>query len=705
MDQSIIDATAQGHDHTQQIAPKDGDGPEFTTLQKAFTTTVRDCQSFADQCRLNYETRYSVWDGQSDDGKKHTRDATTGEVVPWDGASDLRVYLTDTAIGFKTAQECMAFKRSNVVAVPIHTNDTARAKTVAAFMRWLIHTQIPDMDREIELCSQYKQEKGIAITGQFWETCQTKKIQRIKLEEFAQQYPDVDIVGMLNDPAQMEGLIDQTIQQLGVGRRKAKAMMKELRDNGETSAAVAGKRRSRPVIRSFNLDEDIFIPPYATDIETAPHILRCQYYTAEQLRGFVNTDGWDEKWVEAAIAKLKGRLITQLPNQISLMPISRNFVYRYQQYTDLIGVVYAYQRLTDPDDGISSVYLTVFNPDLPPDREQPGYAKFGLLDYAHGQYPFVVHRREYLSRRVHDTRGIPEIGKPAQDQIKAHKDSRIDASSLAVVPPLMYPLGRPPSRWGPGARVPERRAGEYHYADAPKYDLNTTESEAGLKNDFREQLGIRTKDGDEVVSATLTQWEVDKWLTSWTKAFQQVWSLWQQFGDDEVYFRVVGLFSSQPALMQKGDPEEEYQFYLSFDTQDLDPEIKSQKLEKLVQIAQTSDRYGQVNWSEFLQVLMEAYDPQVAERVIMPKEQASEKAVEEEQEACAQMFSGFEKDIQIGASPEIGLSVLQNWMQQPDVATRMAGDEAFRARVEKRIQQYQFQLQQRENAVIGRLGA
>jgi hypothetical protein len=705
MNDEIIEAAKQAKDYTQQIAPLEGDGPDVNTLSKAFRNTVRDCQSYADQCRLNYETRFAVWDGQSDDGKKHSRDRESGEVLPWDGASDLRVYLTDRAIKFKVAQACTAYRRGNLVAVPIHGNDNARAKVVSNFMRWLMHTQIEDIDREVELTAQYVFEKGAAVTGQFWETRQHKKLERIRLEDFAQQNPEVDILALLTNPDSRAALVEQTVQTLGVSKRRAKAMLKELQETGETAVEQPGRVVSRPVIRAFNLDEDIFIPPWATDIEVAPYIFRCQYYTAEQLRAFVQSDGWDEEWVEAAIAKLKGRLISQLPTQHSLMPISRNFIYRYQHYTDLIGVVYAYQRLTDPDTGLTGTYITIFNPDLAPDHEQDGYAKFQLMEYAHGAYPFVLHRREFLSRRLHDTRGIPEEGKPAQDQVKAHKDSRIDAASLGVLPPLLYPLGRPPSRWGPGARIPERRAGEYHYADQPKHDANTTESEDRITDDFKDQFGIRTKDGDPVVPAILNQFETEKWLSGWVKVYRQVWSLWQQYGEDEVYFRVVGLHRSDPTLMQKGDPAEEYQFYLSFDVQSADPEIMNNRAEQVAKIVATADRYGQVDYSELLQWMLESIDPQIAERIVLPKEQAAEKAVEEEQEACSQIFAGFEKDIKIGASPEIGMSVIQNWMAAPDVAARYGQDEVFRDRVDKRIQQYQFQVQQRENARIGRLGA
>ena len=44
-------------------------------------------------------------------------------------------------------------------------------------------------------------------------------------------------------------------------------------------------------------------------------------------------------------------------------------------------------------------------------------------------------------------------------------------------------------------------------------------------------------------------------------------------------------------------------------------------------------------------------------------------------------------------------------LQQPDVQQRYAQDKPFKDRLDARAKQYQFQMQQQQNAVIGRLGA
>ena len=694
-------------DPGMQLAQPEGSGPDMKAVLEAFRTTVTDNQPFVDQCRLNYETRYAIWNGQSADGKKHAREGSgKTDPTPWDGASDLRVYMADSVIKYKIARYGLALKKATMVAVPVNGNDIERAEVVGNFMRWLISTQIPHLNREKELLANYMLEKGVALMGVFWETTQEKTLVTLKVDEFQAKFPQMNVKAALNNPA-LEDKIQAVFEEIyGVGAKKAKTMLRELRKDGETTSPVVGREISRPVLRAFCLDRDVFVPAWATDIETAPYMFRIEYFTAEKLRSMVHTDDWDEDWVENAILKGRGKMINTVPDS-TLQPISRSFVYidRKIMYTDMIGVVYAYQRLSD-EDGVPGIYLTIFNPLLTEDVATPGYAKYGLLGYQDGQYPFVKFPVEYLSRKFHDTRGLPEPGKSWQDQVKAHRDSRIDAASMAVLPPMMYPLGRPPTRWGPGSRVPERRPGEYHYADKPTGDVNTENSETILVRTYNEYEGILNPGTDDpTLAVSMSQFEIDRYLECWTQVYRMVWKRWQQYGEAKQIFRVVGLSHAPPAVIEKGDPTEDYQVMLSFDVQSLNQENQADKFETIAKIAATFDKNGQVDFSKLLPLMLQAVDPAIAEQVVQPKESGTQQVVDQVQNDLTQIFAGIAKDIKLGTPPELAMQVVQQYVQGQDVQQRMATDKTFETNVTKYAKQLQFQKTQQQNAKIGRYGA
>lgn len=704
--------TDEARDPAFQWAPPD-EGPDadfMNALKVAFERTVSDNQPYVDQCRLNYETRYAIWNGQSADGKKHAREGNgKTDPTPWDGASDIRVYLNDNVINYLVARNGLALKKANMVAVPTNGNDIERAQVVGDFMKWLVNTQIPNLDREDELLNNYILEKGAALSGQFWEERQEKTLTTFRIADFQKQFPGSnpnDIKAMLMHPALAEKISAFIVETYGVSKAKAKKVLKQLQAVGESTVPVLGRRISRPVVRAFCLDRDVFVPSWATDLETCPYIWRVEYFTAEQLRGFANTEGWNQDWVEQAILTCRGQMITGIPDS-TLQPISRSFVYidRKLMYTDLIGVVFGYQRLSD-EDGVPGIYLTIFNPRMPANHLQQGYAKFGLLGYQHGEYPFVLHRREYLSRKFHDSRGLPEPGKSWQDQIKAHVDSRIDAASLAILPPLLYPLGRPPTRWGPGARVPERRPNEYHYADRPLQDMNTDNSEKGLRYTYNEYAGVQNPgEDDPAVVNTINQFGTLKILASRAKALKQVWKLWQQYGDEKTEFRVIGLQSAPPQIIEKGDPREDYDFYLSFDALVSNPDAMENKIKVMAQIAQTFDRDGQMDYSKFFPLMMQAVDANIAEQVIRPAASGQKQVIDAVQDDLTKIAAGFNVNSKIGTPPQLAQQVMQNFAQAPDVQQRYATDKDFKGRMDAYAKQIQFAQQQQQNAQIGRIGA
>ena len=68
-----------------------------------------------------------------------------------------------------------------------------------------------------------------------------------------------------------------------------------------TTVPVTRQVVSRPKIKALAPDEDVFWPSYTIDPQDAPFMFHCVSMTPEQLKGKINTEGWSEEFVDAAI--------------------------------------------------------------------------------------------------------------------------------------------------------------------------------------------------------------------------------------------------------------------------------------------------------------------------------------------------------------------------------------------------------------------
>jgi hypothetical protein len=97
----------------------------------------------------------------------------------------------------------------------------------------------------------------------------------------------------------------------------------------------------------------------------------------------------------------------------------------------------------------------------------------------------------------------------------------------------------------------------------------------------------------------------------------------------------------------------------------------------------------------------------LAEDIIIPQQQAANAEIEDEQVQFSKLFAGTEPEMKPGGQNfALRLQTLQTIMQRnPNVQQRYAVDEIFRAMMDARVKHFNFQLQQQQNAQIGRMGA
>jgi len=330
------------------------------------------------------------------------------------------------------------------------------------------------------------------------------------------------------------------------------------------------------------------------------------------------------------------------------------------------------------------------------------YAKHTLLDYGSGKYPFVISKLEETSKRMYSSRSYPELCESLQQVLKVETDALIDRTSLATLPPLEHPLGRAPSAWGPGVKVPYRTPGETHFADTPRFDAGNVEIRRFITLAADRYFGRNAAGVDPIEAQAKQQAVVDKVFGHLKQVLDQVYDLYQQYGPDEEYFRVTGVNDIQK--FSKGAAGERFDFWLSFDVASQDPQQMVERVKAIAELGGMLDKNGTLDTEKLLQVAVGQILPGAAESIMLPTETASAKAMDEERQTIAEIYAGVPPNVQEGDAHEAKLQIFQQWLQQPDITQKVQQDPALQGRIDTYLKQRQMQIMQKQNANIGRLG-
>ena len=663
--------------------------PDIAYLAQTFKETQSDLGEWLDRRQRDYDVRNCQWAGKSDDFKKHASSNSTGEVFPWPGASDQEVRLVDENITCRVSMAMHAVRRAHIVATPTESNDVERASVISNFLRWMVNSKMDEFYPQIELGINHFLEKGMMVHYVYYDSQELKQQKTIKLDEIAQVLPSIAEQITLGD---MDGeLVDILKEEFGVSKTKGRSMLRELRKEGETTVPVTRQVVSRPKIKALAPDEDVFWPNYTIDPQEAPYVFHVLRMTPEQIKSKVRSEGWDEDFVDEVIELANN---AQSEDNLYQNRETDEFMRTDDQH---IKIIYCYQRLLD-DDGIPGIFCTIFHQD-----STERYAKHQLMDYQHGSYPFIVSKMEVTNKRLYSSRSMAELGEPLQQVLKVETDAAIDSQLLTTLPPLEHPIGRSPTRWGPGVRIPYRTPGEYRFADTPKGSTVNVELRRYIKEQSDRYFG-RNAPGVDPVEAQIKQQDfVDKVFQHLKYLLDQIFSLYQQYGPDEEFFRVTGVRDMQK--FSKGNPGERFDFYLSFDVATQDPAQMLDRVKAVAELGTMLDRNGVMDTEQLLTIGVGQVMPGAAERIMLPRETASQKAVEEERQTIAEIYAGVPPNVRPNDAHEMKLQVLQQWLAQPDVTQKVQGDPALQERIQNYLQQRNFQITQRQNANIGRLGA
>jgi hypothetical protein len=700
--------------------------PNLEQLRQEFAWSVEDRGSgLFSRLQNNYEARMCWWAGKSPDGRKWTPKRGQDEVFPWPGASDLAVPLVDTYINKMVASLLVVWNRMRTVIHGTEANDDGWARRMTSFWRWMKYTQMKEARAETELFANYMLERGCALMGVFWEkkvqlgyeevdleTIKLRVAEKVQLaidQGMTEPTPEMQALADLPDKLFLEEFDAESIelltQILPEATKKSLAKVPaELRENGSSQYVRPTVIKNRPRLVALACNQDVFMPPDATSMEDARVVFYRELLSETALTEREHSHDWKKEWIDKMLETQKGKVThgddltrpqrggdAQQRNGRGLVDTQKMF-----------EVIHAYRRLRD-EQGVPGIYCTVFNIGLLSEDETP-YAKHELLNYAHGEMPFVLGQRERRSRRIDDARGVGEIAGTLQSGIKAEVDQQIDRGSLATIPPSHYPPGEAPDKWGPGVQIPTNRPDQYGFFNPPDYDPQSEKNAVNLRRIGDEYFGFATDPENAQDSMVLKQKLVDDFMDVQKLIDTQGLQLCQQFMDDEFYFRVVGSAQGKALHATREEIQGQFDMNIGFDVRMLDPEHASEVM-GLINQALAIDVNGIVDHDEALAYTFEMVEPNLGERLLKPGESASLEQVENERAIFVQLMAGIEVAVKPGQAYQLRLNTLKETLANNAGAQKLIqSNEQVQAAFEARAKALQLQIDQQANAVRGRGG-
>lgn len=705
-------------------------GPDVDRLGTDWSDCIdRRDTSYWERQRVNYETRFCLWNNQSWDGRKWKRNDGK-RVFPWIGASDARVMLTDHYVNVDVAMLMLAWTTQRILVKPTApARGAVQAFQLTQLLRWQLYEDMEEAECEAEYLAHLFLERGAGAMAVFWDQQHQLTRDRIELAQLQQaaqiaeqqiaRGSDADAVRfqaalpqLIMDPERegdVVGVIGQMLDREDgptiMTPERLRKVVRDLRKTGVAEFPRATVVKDRPSIRTLAWNEDVFLPPECADVQRSRVVFLRETLTETDLEDRVRGMDYDENWVDEVIESQRGvmafnpseRAATRARTWGRGLPLTKN----------LFEVITAYRRLYD-DDGIPGIYTTVFSPGMlhgakSSRREDQCVGKHELMDYAHGKYPIVPFTLEQRSRLIDDSRGYGERAHTLQAQIKKQWDARIDRTDVATLPPSHHPPGEEPDAWGPGVQIPTLQADRFGYFDIPKYDAGSKEIEETVRRFADEYFGRRMEGGDAVDSNNLRQNMIRGWLRGWKGVCTQILQLDQQYLPDEVYARVIGSAQGRGLRVTREEIQGQFNVSLSFSVRNQDGEYVKELIGMMVQVINL-DVSGRIDRDEALAAAMELIDPGYAERLLKPADEAALQQIDDEKGVLSKLLLGIPVDVRGDEAFALRKQTLTQTIQNsPTVQGLIRVNPQAAKLVQTRLQQLDFNIQQKMvNPEIGR---
>jgi len=723
-----------------------GDKTNMPSVMVEVTQAITDLGNWINTARSNEETMLALWDGQSDDGKKWSR-FYGRQVFPWEGSADTRVRLADDAVDELTMLQMTAFFGANLRAVAMEAHDADAAGRVQTLMNYEIKQRMyAELWDEMNFAVQWKEAFGHSIAHIGWEKRFVTGKETITIDDLARMMAEANLMQMTPEDAANEDVQQYIIEASAVevlqqieardemgsvvalleekypllSEKRLRQILKDLQAEGVAEFRNPVELPGKPSIRALMPGIDVIYPWWVDRITRSPWVAVVEKFSEPELRSMVKREDWNQEFVDAVIANGPTRIIdvagiltnlTREVDQVFNRGAQNTYQKKIQPRHGSFEVLRIYLQTVD-EDGFPATQEIVMHPNLTKDNK-PFVAKDQIYDSWFPGGCFVDLRREWKTRALMESRGVPELSKTPQWEIKNLRDARIDRTHLATNPPMRVSPRRMAGGVGganarnsimPGVQIASANGEKDDFLSVPPLDQGNLEAEGSIRRDHASLLGLDFEGVSPAKIQMHKQFLVNGFLISCREILLRILAADQQMMSPIQVSRVIGS-GAMPFTVTREEIAGQYDITLAFDVKSLDAEYFAKRWE-VMERAFKIDRSGALQDVSVLRYLLALADPNLADIAIGDAASKMQQEIAEEKQAIAALMQGIEIPPPEAANAQLRLDTCQKEIQiNPKVAAVYYQDPAFHEAMNARMNKWDFDLQQRgANAQTGRTG-
>jgi hypothetical protein len=737
-------------DTLTHLDPRATPNPAHLIDQVEHALLTANTLGFFDRMQSAHETRDCLWANKSRDGRKQESEDHKTPAFPWDGAPDTESRLVDETINEFTDLSMVAQSLANFQLSPrslTAPDDTGRTaamwKQVHAYY---LEQFLPEQEDQAGQFIDTAMELGHSIMRVSWHETKTLQKRTIGVEQVMQMFLEAATLEVMAQLAPGEMVNPQTGQpemtpelQAMLAQETAKrtrSMLDDPANRGQLKEAVLamdpdmtpeeatrvatslqrGKPalyyatvidEARPTWRALKPWVHVWYPPETEDITAAPWVCEALWMDEVTMRTMAESEGWDAEWVEQVLRR-PGRSMTggvQLPHWVmGTLDVGigvKDDIIDGSSDTKMFQVTIMHYRAISKA-GVPVLYRTILHGAI-----KDSYGLHECCPWAHGKMPYVQLKLQRKGTLL-SCRGIAEIGTAPQLEIKLQRDCRGAQVQLRAAPPLQEPCNQLAGTTAvrPGERLPLKRAGvagEFRFLDIPAIGSESVEMENTTVQRWNEFWG-RGNTVDPDIRRVRRQAMVDRVLTAMAEVHRLTFKLIQEFTDDIEASTIAG----KPVQLSITREEIQGQFNLSlkYDVSDLDLEYTGKVIQFISSMLVPLDVNGIIDRNELVAFAARKFSPDLADRIVRNAADVQLSEIEDEQGAIAKMAAGVEPPFKEGKNAALRAQVLRESVEKsPRLAQMLQEDpDVMGAIYENRLKQYDFAVEQQQNAQIGRVG-